>query len=120
MPGIRVQLSRVQRILLWATISAVLVLAMYPTTTLHYWDHQGGYHDIDPRTIQLKDRTWIREIGARRLIVSMPQWIETFDDGSFYFREEPHYKRMWLECGLVLVMGLGLVFALGNTGKRQR
>jgi hypothetical protein len=115
MPDIRVQFSRVQMLLLWATISGVLLLTMYPTTTLHFWDLEGAYHDINPRNLtEVIKAPWLREVGARKLITSVPQWRVLIEGNWYWFKEEPDYRSMRLECGLVAFIGLGLMMALGR------
>jgi hypothetical protein len=124
-PRIQLQLSRVQRVLLWATLSVVLLLAMYPATTLQEWQENDSYNGIplpgywdavNPRSVAQYElsKPWVRDVGQRTVLTSMPKWYITDQGTRLWLREVPDYARMRLECSLALAIGIGLICALGS------
>ena len=113
--------SRVQEAALWATAMFVFLAAAYPATKVLVWNNDSEtWVRTKPRAAimnQAEQHPWIREIGARRLIVNLyDQWTDEERRGYSRYRWDlkavPDLQRMATEICIVLLIGAALTVAM--------
>lgn len=115
-PATQSRFSRGQRVVLWATVSVILLAAMYPTTEVLTWKDNGWNLRIPPETLKIlvAEHPWVNNVGSRKLVVTLDQWSDHFGGDEAYFKEFPDFRRMIVEILTSLVLGGGLAYAIGR------
>jgi hypothetical protein len=114
------RLSRVQLLVLWATMSLMFTALLYPPTVVRR-DDQGVWREVAVQRRFVADASdaWVESTRERKTRYyysyrrgSQPEsrWVTR----SISYEREPHVIRMIAETAFVLLIGSGLVYALGR------